>query len=133
MTTKKRRTTTTTVVAAAAETVVDHDGHDIVEEVVVKQLPQLYQSTISVSVGPHEPKVVVGHIQFSDTTGLITAICQNSSYDVELDLLARSGIVSKDNSAVMFSPQTKAWMLNIHKVILPRNWAASEAWNRDEV
>lgn len=130
MTTKKRRTTK---VVAAVEAVVDHDGHDILEEVVVKQLPQLYQSTISVSVGPHEPKVTIGHIQFSDTTGLMSTICQNSKYDIDLNVLSSSGLVLKDDSSVMFSPDTKGWLLNIHKATLPRNWAASEAWNRDEV
>jgi len=130
MTTKKRRTIKKVV---AVEAVVDYDGHDVLEEVVVKQLPQLYQSTISVSIGPHEPKVVVGHIQFSDTTGLTSVICRNPTYDIDLNVLAQSGIVLKDNPSAMFSPNTKEWLLNIHKALLHRNWTASEAWNRDEI
>jgi len=127
MTTRKKRTT------KIETAVVEPDAQEILEEVVIKQLPQLYQSTISVSVGPHEPKAIAGHIQFSETTGLMTAICQDSNYDVQLELLAQTGISMKENSAVMFSPNTKEWLLNIHKATLPRNWAASEAWNRDEI
>jgi len=130
MTTKKRRTTKKVV---AVEAVVDHDGHDVLEEVVVKQLPQLYQSTIFASSGPYEPKDVVGHIQFSDTTGLMSVVCRNSKYDSDLDVLVQSAIILKDTPSVMFSAHTKAWLLNIHKAVLHRHWTASEALNKDEI
>jgi|TARA_R110002110_G_scaffold6791_5_gene33827 hypothetical protein len=121
-----------------AEVAVDTESVDVIEEVVieevVKSLPQLYQSTVTVRKGgPHEPKEVVGHIQFSDTTGKLTAIPSNTNYDVDLDIVVAGGLTSKVDSTVVFSPRTKAWLLNVHNGILPRGWEATEAWNRDEV
>ena len=121
-----------------AEVAVDTESADVIEEVVIKEvvksLPQLYQSTVTVRKGgPHEPKEVIGHIQFSDTTGKLTVIPSNSNYDVDLEVVASGGLISKVDSAVVFSPRTKSWLLNVHNGILPRGWEATEAWNRDEV
>ena len=121
-----------------AKVTVDPENIDILEEAVIEEvvhsLPQLYQSTITVRKGgPHEPIDVVGHIQFSDTTGKLEAIPSNTNYDVHLGVVVSGGLVSKTDSSVVFSPHTKAWLLNVHNGILPRGWEATEAWNRDEV
>jgi hypothetical protein len=121
-----------------AKVTVDPENIDILEEAVIEEvvhsLPQRYQSTITVRKGgPHEPIDVVGHIQFSDTTGKLEAIPSNTNYDVDLEIVVSGGLVSKTDSSVVFSPRTKSWLLNVHNGILPRGWEATEAWNRDEV
>jgi hypothetical protein len=122
-----------------AKVTVDPENIDILEEAVIEEvvhsLPQLYQSTITVRKGgPHEPIDVVGHIEFSDTTGKLRAIPNAAaSYGVDLGVVVSGGLVSKTDSSVVFSPHTKAWLLNVHNGILPRGWEATEAWNRDEV
>jgi len=121
-----------------AKVTVDPENIDILEEAVIEEvvhsLPQRYQSTITVRKGgPHEPIDVVGHIQFSDTTGKLKAIPSNTNYDVDLEIVVSGGLVSKTDSSVVFSPRTKSWLLNVHNGILPRGWEATEAWNRDEV
>ena len=132
MTTRKRNTKTTQV-----ETVIDHDGHDVQVlekevEVITPKLPQLYQSTVYVKTSP-QSKEVVGHIEFSETSGVLKTIPASSKYDVDLQLFADSGIVLNTDSSIMFSPRTKDWMLNVHKAVIPRTWEVTEAWNRDEI
>ena len=132
MTTRKRNTKTTQV-----ETVIDHDGHDVQVlekevEVITPKLPQLYQSTVYVKTSP-QSKEVIGHIKFSETSGILTAIPASSKYDVDLQLFTDSGIVLNTDSSIMFSPHTKDWMLNVHKAVIPRTWEVTEAWNRDEI
>ena len=121
-----------------AKVTVDPENIDTLEEAVIEEvvhsLPQRYQSTITVRKGgTHGPIDVVGHIQFSDTTGKLVAIPSNTNYDVDLEIVVSGGLVSKTDSSVVFSPRTKSWLLNVHNGILPRGWEATEAWNRDEV
>ena len=131
MTTRRKKASVT------AEAVVVPENTAVVEEAVVEEviqsLPQLYQSTVTIRKGGLEPQEVIGHIQFSDITGKLTAIPSNSNYDVDLEVVVSGGLISKTDSSVVFSPRTKAWLLNVHNGILPRNWEATEAWNRDEV
>lgn len=129
MTTRKNSTRKTKVV----EQIIDHDGHDIVEEVVESNIPQTYQCTVfSKQGGPHESMDVVGHIQYSDSTGLLRAI-PNPKYDSDLLNLINGGIVVRGNPDVHFSHNTKAWILNLHKAELPRNWTVEEARGSNEV
>jgi|TARA_R110000824_G_scaffold121862_3_gene278303 hypothetical protein len=135
MTTQRKRTIKNT------GAVIDHDGHDVIEEVTVEEvvveqnIPQLYQSTVTIRKGgPEQPTTVIGHIEFSDTTGKLRAIPNAAaSYGVDLEVVVSGGLISKTDSSVVFSPRTKDWLLNIHNGVLPRNWVATEAWNRDEV
>ena len=130
MTTRKRN-----IKVKRVEEVIDHDGHDVQvleKEVETPKLPQLYQSTVYVKTSP-QSKEVIGHIQFSETSGILTAIPASSKYDVDLQLFSDSGIVLTTDSSIMFSPHTKDWMLNVHKAVIPRTWEVTEAWNRDEI
>jgi hypothetical protein len=129
-----------------SKVIVDTKSVDVIEEVVIEEavieeavieevvspLPQLYQSTVSIKKGAVVE--IIGHIQFSDTTGELTAIpSNNTKYGVDLGVVVSSGIISKTDSSVVFSPHTKTWLRNVHNGILPRGWEATEAWNRDEV
>ena len=129
MTTRK----TATRKIKAVEQAIDHDGHDIVEEVVESNIPQTYQCTVFArNGGPQNPPDVVGHIQYSDSTGLLRAI-PNPKYDSDLLNLINGGILVKGNPDVHFSKNTKAWILNLHKAELPRNWTVEEARGSNEI
>lgn len=130
MTTRKRN-----IKAKRVEDVIDHDGHDVQvleKEVETPKLPQLYQSTVYVNTSP-QSKEVIGHIEFSETTGILKAIPTSSKYDVDLQMFADSGIVLSTDNSIVISPHTKDWLLNVHKAVVHRDWEVTEAWNRDEI
>ena len=133
MTTPKKSTRKT----KAVEQTIDHDGHDIeevVKEVVVEKIvPQVYQCTVFTKRGgPHEPLDVIGHVEYSDSTGLIRVV-PNPKYDSDLVNFADAGIIVKGNPDAFFSPKTKGWIMNLHKAQLPRNWSIEEARSMNEV
>ena len=76
--------------------------------------------------GPHEPMEVVGHIQYSENTGLVTII-PSPKYDSDLKTFADTGSVVKGAIDTIFSPNTLGWIKNIHKAELPRYWTTEEA------
>lgn len=130
MTTRKRA-----VKAKRVEEVIDHDGHDVQvleKEVEAPKLPQLYQSTVYIKTGP-QTKDIVGHIEFSEITGILTGTPSSDKYEARLRTFTSSAIILNTDSSIMFSPYTKEWMLNVHKAVVHRDWEITEAWNRDEI
>ena len=129
MTTRKRATKQT---RAAEVTVVDVP-EVVVEEPVVPKLPQVYQATIfRKNGGPHEPMEVVGHVQYSETTGLVTTI-PSPKYDSDLINFAATVLVVRGATDTIFSPGTIGWIKNLHKAELPRYWTIEEARSMNEV
>jgi len=134
MTTRKK---TARVKKEIIERPIDYEGHDVeevVQEVVIeKSIPQTYQCTVfSKKGGPHEPLDVVGHIQYSDSTGLLRAI-PNPKYDSDLLNFISSGIIVKGNPDIYFSPRNKSWITNVHKAELPKYWTIEEARTSNEI
>ena len=134
MTTRKK---TARVKKEIVEQPIDYEGHDV--EVVVKEveveksIPQIYQCTVFTKRGgPHEPLDVVGHLEYSHSTGLLRVV-PSPKYDSDLISFADSGITVKGNPDAFFSPKTKGWIMNLHKAQLPRNWAIDEARGMNEV
>ena len=119
---------------------IDHDGHEVVEEIVKEpeppRLPQSHQVTIMAKRGgPHEPTELVGHVRFSEGTGVLTAN-PTPKYGADLDnfiknvLVVRTAIGEAD---IAYSPQTLEWLKNLHKGELPRYWVAEEIKSLNEI
>ena len=80
-----------------------------------------------------QTKDIVGHIEFSEITGILTGIPSSDKYEARLRNFTSSAIILNTDRSIMFSPYTKEWMLNVHKAVVHRDWDITEAWNRDEI
>ena len=128
MTTRKK---TAKVTKEVIEQPIDYEGHDVEVEVVKEpKLPQTYQATVFLKLGGDVE--VVGHIEYSDSTGLTRTI-PSPKYDSDLISFVDSGITVRGNPDAFFSPKTKGWIMNLHKAELPRNWAIEEVRSMNEV
>ena len=112
MTTRKKKTTKKVVAAA----VVDHDGHDVVEEVVESEappVPHLHTIKIYKRSSTGKPVVVVGYASYSEKRGQTFASPPTND---DLVRLVSSGYMIKD---IHYRAHTKEWISNLPNAALP--------------
>ena len=113
-TTKKKRTTKPRT--KKVEAVVDHDGHDVVEEVVEPEapsVPHLHTIKIYKRSATGKPVVVVGYASYSEKREQTFATPPTND---DLVRLVSSGYMIK---GIHYIAHTKEWILNLPNAALP--------------
>jgi len=119
-TTKKKRTTKPRT--KKVEAVVDHDGHDIVEEIKEPEVPAIPKHTIiyiEKRLATKDKIDPVGQLGFSEKQNRVT-IAPTYAYQNELQNFAGTGYTI---DGIDFPPYTRDWWENLpNSGIIPSTW-----------